>query len=147
MKTLTFDVICSLLFGIERGPRRDTLVKLCEDAIEGMVSLPINLLFTTFNRSLKAREKIKSIIMELIHEKREKLEKIGICSNEDLIMSLIRMKDQSSDSSVLSDEDIVDNIFLVMLAGYETTSILLTFVIKLLAEDQTVYNHVLKGMV
>ncbi|CAA3011466.1 cytochrome P450 716B1-like [Olea europaea subsp. europaea] len=144
MKTLTFNVICSLLFGIERGPRRDTLVKLFENAMEGVLSVPINLPFTTFNRSLKAREKIKSIIMDLIHEKRKKLEISGISSNEDLIMSLLSMKDQSSDSPVLSDEEIVDNIVVVMIAGHDTTSVLLTFLIKLLAEDQTVYKYVLK---
>ncbi|KAL2523990.1 Cytochrome [Abeliophyllum distichum] len=144
MKSLTFNIICSLLFGIESGPRRDTLVRLFEEAMEGVLSVPINLPFTVFNRSLKASEKIRSIIMELIHDKREKLEKNVFSSNEDLIMSLLSMKDETSDSPVLSDDEVVDNIFVLMIAGHDTTSILLTFLIKILADNPTVYNLVLK---
>ncbi|KAK4485093.1 hypothetical protein RD792_007702 [Penstemon davidsonii] len=55
MRTLTFDVICSLIFGIDRGTRRDTLVKLFEHLMEGMLAVPINLPFTRFNKSLHAR--------------------------------------------------------------------------------------------
>ncbi|KAH6824658.1 hypothetical protein C2S53_020018 [Perilla frutescens var. hirtella] len=87
MKKLTFDVICTLIFGIERGERRDRLVKLFEQVMEGILGLPINLPFTRFNRGLHARSKARSIVMELIREKREKLQNHDEISN-DLITTL-----------------------------------------------------------
>ncbi|KAL3850860.1 hypothetical protein ACJIZ3_012742 [Penstemon smallii] len=142
MKTLTFNIICSLIFGIERGPRRDTLVELFAHLLEGMLALPIDLPFTRLNRSLRARSKIRDIILELIHEKREKLEKQETPHHQDLITSLLNVRDDTS-SPLLSDEEIVDNSIIIMIAGHDTSSAVLTFFIKLLAENPDVYKQVI----
>ncbi|KAH6831592.1 hypothetical protein C2S53_010567 [Perilla frutescens var. hirtella] len=107
MKTLTFNVICTLLIGVERGARRDTLVHL-----------------------------------ELIHEKREKLKKHEISSNQDLITSSLSIWDEAG-SPLLTDDEIEDNCAIAMIAGHDTTSTLLSFLIKLLAEHPHVYELVL----
>ncbi|KAI3466578.1 hypothetical protein Pfo_023241 [Paulownia fortunei] len=142
MKTLTFNVICSLIFGIERGTKRDRMVNLFEQVMEGMLAVPINLPFTRFNRSLRARSKIRDIIMGLIREKREELEKQDTPGHRDLITSLLSMRDEAN-APLLSDEEIVDNSTVTMIAGHDTTSIVLTFLIKLLAENPHVYETVL----
>ncbi|KAL8466885.1 hypothetical protein ACS0TY_035815 [Phlomoides rotata] len=143
MRTLTFEVICTVLFGIERGARREKLVLLFEQVMEGMLVVPINLPFTRFNRSLRARSKAAEIVRELIHEKRENIGKQDLPNHQDLITSLLSMHDET-DSPLLSDEKIVDNCILAMVAGHDTTSILLTFLIKLLSENPQVYDTVLK---
>ncbi|KAL7242778.1 hypothetical protein ACSBR1_015213 [Camellia fascicularis] len=43
MKTLTFNIICSLIFGIEQAARRDPLRALFQNMIKGMLSVPVNL--------------------------------------------------------------------------------------------------------
>ncbi|KAL8459241.1 hypothetical protein ACS0TY_036643 [Phlomoides rotata] len=141
MRTLTFNVICSVLFGIERGARREKLVLLFEQVMDGLLVAPLNLPFTRFNRSLRARSKATKIIRELIHEKREKQRKQGIPNHQDFITSLLSMRDET-DSPLLSDEEIVDNCVVTMLAGHDTTSILLTYMIKLLSENPQVYDTV-----
>ncbi|KAH6795925.1 hypothetical protein C2S51_036911 [Perilla frutescens var. frutescens] len=142
MKTLTFNVICTLLFGIERGARRDTLKHLFNKMMDGMLALPINLPFTRFNGSLRARSKAGGVIRELIKEKREKLKNHEISEEQDLITALLSMRDEDS-SPLLTDDEIEDNCAVVMVAGHDTTSILLTFLIKLLAEHPHVYETVL----
>ncbi|KAL3820691.1 hypothetical protein ACJIZ3_006596 [Penstemon smallii] len=116
---------------------RDTLVKLFEHLVEGALAVPINLPFTRFNKSLHARSKIRDIILELIQEKKQQLKQ-----NQDLISTLLNMRDVTN-SPILSDEEIVDNTIVAMIAGHDTTSILLTFLIKLLAENSEVYKNVL----
>ncbi|KAK0578193.1 hypothetical protein LWI29_006542 [Acer saccharum] len=46
MKTLTFDIMSSLIFGIEQGATGNALVELFEHMMDGLVSIPINLPFT-----------------------------------------------------------------------------------------------------
>ncbi|GKC75876.1 cytochrome P450 716B1-like protein, partial [Tanacetum coccineum] len=92
IKVLTFNVICSLLFGIEKGPKREKFLPLFQDMIEGLLSIPINLPFTQFNRGILARKKMVPMLMDLIHEKREVLEKQKHLAspNKDLITSFLK---------------------------------------------------------
>ncbi|KAK9151803.1 hypothetical protein Syun_010112 [Stephania yunnanensis] len=54
MKSLTFNTICSHLFGLEAGTRREEFLASFQRMIEGMWSVPMNFPFTRFNRSLEA---------------------------------------------------------------------------------------------
>ncbi len=60
MKTLTFDIISSILFGLERGPQKYALGKKFEEMIAGLWAVPANLSFTTFNKSLHSRAHARS---------------------------------------------------------------------------------------
>lgn len=143
IKTLTFNVICSLLFGIERGPKRDKLLPIFQDMIEGLLAIPINLPFTQFNRGIQARKKMVPMLLDLIHEKRKELLKQKQLNNlhKDLITAFLSIHDDDS-SAIMSDEEITDNIIVVMLGGYDTTSILITFLVKLLASNKSIYSGI-----
>ncbi|KAK9151807.1 hypothetical protein Syun_010116 [Stephania yunnanensis] len=142
MKKLTFDIICSLLFGLERGARREQLVNYLEKMMEGMWSVPINLPFTPFNNSLKARKGAKTIIKDLIKEKRNALEEHRSSSHADLITRLLSIRSDKNEE-IMSEKEIISNILLTMRGGYDTTSILLTFIIRQLAKDPDIYAAVL----
>ncbi|GMP72979.1 hypothetical protein CsSME_00030844 [Camellia sinensis var. sinensis] len=90
IKTLTFNIVCSLIYGIEQGARRDPLRDLFQNMIKGML----------------------------------------IC-NED-------------NSALLFDEEIEDNAVIIMIGGYDTSSILLTFLIRLLANEPSVYATIIQ---
>ncbi|KAI3680548.1 hypothetical protein L6452_35321 [Arctium lappa] len=142
IKTLTFNVICSLLFGIERGPKRENLLPLFQHMIEGMLAIPINLPFTQFNRGIIARKKLVPMLIDLIREKREAIkEQKRVDPHKDLITSLLSICDEDS-STTMSDEEIIDNFIVVMIAGYDTTSVLLTFLVRLLATDESIYSAI-----
>ncbi|CAH1448304.1 unnamed protein product [Lactuca virosa] len=143
IKTLTFNIICSLLFGIERGPKRDKLLPHFQHMIEGVLAIPINLPFTQFSRGIIARTKLVPMLIDIIREKREALQEQKQANplDKDLITSLISIHDDDG-SPTMSDEEIIDNIIVVMVAGYDTTSVLLTFLVKLLANNESVYSAI-----
>ncbi|XP_034891490.1 cytochrome P450 716B1 [Populus alba] len=76
--------------------------------MEGLISVPINLPFTRFNRSLQASEKIREIVMDLIREKMVALDHPNASPQQDLITSLLSLRNDHN-SVALSDEEIVDN--------------------------------------
>ncbi|XP_076884237.1 cytochrome P450 716B1-like [Bidens hawaiensis] len=141
VKTLTFNIICSLLFGIERGPQREKLLPIFQDMIEGILSVPINLPFTKYNRAVMARKKLVPMLIDLLHKKKEALKEQN--QQKDLITSLLSIHNDDS-STTMSEEEIIDNIIVVMIAGYDTTSILLTFFARLLANNKSIYSTLVR---
>ena len=142
MKTLTFNIICSLIIGVEGGIRREKFLGRFQEMIEGIWSVPINLPFTRYSRSLQASTKIRSMIKELMRDKEEELEN-GASAHQDLITCLLSMR--GKDKQLLTEKEIVDNVLLVMTAGHDTAAVLITFMVRLLANDPLVYTAVLKG--
>ncbi|KAI7755802.1 hypothetical protein M8C21_014926 [Ambrosia artemisiifolia] len=146
IKILTFNLICSLLFGIERGPKREKMLPLFQDMLEGLLSIPINFPFTKYNRGIVARRKLVPMLMDLIREKRVLLEEINQQGDPhtDLITSFLSIRDGDG-STMMSEAEIIDNIILVMIAGYDTTSVLLTFLVRLLANTKSIYSTIVQG--
>lgn len=142
MKTLTFNIICSLLFGLERGKQRDQFMNPFQSIIKGMWSVPINAPFTHYNRSLKESARIQNMLKEIVHQKKVEYEKNGANSRQDLISSLLSMVEDGK--QVLTENEIIHNAMLVMVAGHDTSSILITFIIRLLANEPAICAAVLK---
>lgn len=141
MKTLTFDIICSLLFGLERGPRRTDMINGFREMMEGMWSIPINLPFTKFNRSLRASSRVHTKVRELVHEKRVALESGHASPHQDLITCML------SNEGIITQGEIEDNAITVMIAGHDTSAVVITFFMRLLANDPIVYANVVHGKV
>lgn len=145
MKILTFNIISSLLFGLERGKQRDQLLTSFQAMIEGMWSVPVNVPFTRYNRSLRASARIQNMLKEVVHKKKSDLEQNEASSHQDLIACLLGMLDEDG-KQVLTDKEIIHNVMLVMVAGHDTSSVLITFIIRLLANEPAIYAAVLQGM-
>lgn len=145
MKTLTFNIVCSLLFGLEQGTRRERMIECFQVMIGGVWSIPINLPFTRYNQSRRASIKIQEMLKNLLDEKRVELEVKGTSPHQDLITCLLSIKNKEHEQ-VLTEKEIIHNIILVMVAGYDTSSVLITFMVRFLANNPTVYAAVLQGM-
>lgn len=107
--------------------------------------MPINVPFTSYNRSIRASKMAKKLVKDLIKEKTEKLKENKSSIHQDLIACLLSTRDQD-DKNVISEEEIVHNVMLLLIAGHDTTSVLLTFLVMLLASDPAIYETVIKGM-
>ncbi|XP_074578676.1 taxadiene 5-alpha hydroxylase-like isoform X2 [Curcuma longa] len=142
-KGLTFDIICSLILGLERGKIREALVEDFTEMLNGVWAVPINLPFTKFGKSLRARRRAAQLISSIIRRKKTLMEQRKCSPNEDLITSLLNLGSDGN-SEPLTEEEIVDNTVLVMFAGHDTSSTLLTFMIRHLANDPTNYALVLR---
>ncbi|GAV68639.1 p450 domain-containing protein [Cephalotus follicularis] len=143
MRTLTFNIICSVLFRFERGPKRDECVDLFRKMATGLWSVPVNLPFTCYNRGLRAAARVRKIVKNIMLEKMVQLEK-GASPHQDLITCLLSIYNDDN-KELITEEEIEDNALLVMIAGYETTSALLTFIIRLLCNNPVVHASVLQG--
>lgn len=115
-----------------------------QEMIDGMWSIPVDLPFTRFNRSLKASAKVQKMLKDLISEKRTQLAS-GAPSHQDLITCLLSIRGEGDRESV-SDDEIIHNVMLIMVAGHDTSSVLITFVVRVLANDPDIYAAVLRGM-
>ncbi|KAI5433051.1 hypothetical protein KIW84_020369 [Lathyrus oleraceus] len=110
--------------------------------IKGVWSVPINAPFTRYNRSLKESARIQNLLKEIVHQKKVEHEKNGANSRQDLISCLLSMVED--DKQVLTEKEIIHNAMLVMVAGHDTSAILITFIIRLLANDPEIRAGVLQ---
>ncbi|XP_047093943.1 cytochrome P450 716B1-like [Lolium rigidum] len=134
MKRLTLGIISSLLFGLERGAVRDALAVDFTCILEGALAIPVNLPFTAFSRSIKARRRAERLLKGIMREKKALLEQGKASPNNDLISRLVSMTDDHGEQ-LLSSDEIIDNCILALIAGHDTTSILMTFMVRHLAND------------
>ncbi|XP_062080611.1 cytochrome P450 716B1-like [Humulus lupulus] len=144
MKTLTFNIISSLLFGIQQGSQRDKLVDLFRQMMDGMWSVPLNLPLTRYSRSLRASKMAQNMLRQLICEKRVELEQKDASPDQDLITCLLSIRNDNNEE-MITEEEIVHNVLLVMTAGHDTSSILITFMLQFLSNEPAVYETVLQG--
>ncbi|KAH7843644.1 hypothetical protein Vadar_019099 [Vaccinium darrowii] len=143
MKTLAFDMICSLLCGIERGSRRDEMTECVKVLIDGLWTIPLNFPFTRYYHGLRASERLQNILKEIVDEKRLELEQQGVSSHQDLITCLVSICGKD-DGDLISEEEIVHNAVAVMFAGHETSATLITFIIRVLANEPAIYARVVQ---
>ncbi|KAF9048942.1 cytochrome P450 [Panaeolus papilionaceus] len=89
----------------------------------------------------QALVELRSYLLEMIHRRlhSEKVER------NDLFSILLEENSQHLDSAALTDDELIGNIFLFLIAGHETTSHTLAFALGLLAlypdEQEKLYQH------
>ncbi|XP_003561530.1 cytochrome P450 716B1 [Brachypodium distachyon] len=138
MKTLTFDIMCTVIFGLDRGAhaamRRDLSMEF-QQLVRGVWSIPVNLPFTTFRKCLAASQRGRHTVAKIIDEKRRKLERGESSSSNDLMTHML--------AEGMADDDIIDNIMFMILAAHDTTATLLTFLIRHLDSNKDAYAKVI----
>ncbi|KAK9019210.1 hypothetical protein V6N11_053736 [Hibiscus sabdariffa] len=90
--------------------------------IEGFFTVPLPLFSTTYRRAIKARTKVAEALSLIVRERRRGEKK------NDMLAALLAGDDN------FSDEQIVDFLVALLVAGYETTSTIMTLAVKFLTE-------------
>ncbi|KAF3787966.1 Cytochrome P450 90A1 [Nymphaea thermarum] len=138
-KKITFDLTVKQLMSFDPGEWTEKLRKEYLQVIEGFFSLPIPLFFTTYGRALKARSRVADALRAIVEERREEKRQTWrgeVEEEEDEVQK--RRKDDMMEALLqegLSDEEIVDFLLAVLVAGYETTSTIMTLTVKFLSEN------------
>jgi len=135
MKQLTLDIISSLLFGLEPGAVRDALTYDFRSMGDGIFAVPVNLPFTTFGRSLKAGRRARRLLEGITRDRKAMLEQGEASPNTNLITRLLTLTDDQHGQQLLTIEEIVDNLMFALLAGHDTTSMFLTYMVRQLAKE------------
>ncbi|RHN50992.1 putative (+)-abscisic acid 8'-hydroxylase [Medicago truncatula] len=104
-------------------------------------SLPFKLPGTAFHRGIKARDRMYDMLDSVISRRRN-----GQDFQQDFLESLImkhsRKSDgQEEDENKLTDKQLKDNVLTLLVAGHDTTTAALTWLIKFLEENQNVLEQ------
>ncbi|KAF5782256.1 putative taxane 10-beta-hydroxylase [Helianthus annuus] len=143
MKRLTFNIASTVLFGIENELLID---EFCHDfaiAFKAVWSLPVNFPGTTYWQGMRARSRIIDRLMPIIKKKKEGLREGRLNPASDILSSLIALKMQNEDA--ITDEMINDNFVTMMIAGHDTSAILMSLMVWKMSKDPEIYRNVFQG--
>ncbi|KAJ4723913.1 putative Cytochrome P450 [Melia azedarach] len=140
----TFTLACRLILSIHDSETVEELERLFNSLLSGLISLPINLPGTRYNRALKASKELRKKFESMIRQRRIDVQekKKSDESKEDIFSFLIQEKYKDGES--VSDSDLANKITGLILAAHSTTSATMVSIIKFLAELPKVYEGVLQ---
>ncbi|KAI9363912.1 cytochrome P450 [Zopfochytrium polystomum] len=122
-QAFTFRVICGFVAGAD--PAHFEAFNACSkdflvwSAGMGDLALPAWFYFGPFAAAMRARARMLKVFMEIVEERKLKMERDGAVYN-DALGALLNSRDE--DGGMLSNEEIGDNIVVLLFAGYDTTS-------------------------
>ncbi|OMO63704.1 Cytochrome P450 [Corchorus capsularis] len=137
MKKITFNVTCSIFFGLPDGKEKDELLEDFTLTVKGVWGIPLDFPGTTFHRAIKARSRVCNLLSNLIKIRRKQEEEGTVDPNDDnIISSLLVLRDENGQP--LLEEEILDVFLSLIMASHDTTAILLTLFIRHLSRDAEV---------
>ncbi|XP_022987120.1 cytochrome P450 90A1-like [Cucurbita maxima] len=125
-KKITFELAVKQLMSFDRCEWTQNLMKEYLLVIEGFFTVPFPLFSSTYRRAIQAREKVAEQLRTVVRQRR-KQSKEGE-RKKDMLGALLAGED------ALSDDQIVDFLLALLVAGYETTSTTMTLAVKFLTE-------------
>ncbi|KAI3963580.1 hypothetical protein MKX01_020542 [Papaver californicum] len=150
VKNYTFSVACWLILSMDNRTRVEELSELFTTVMEGLLSVPLSLPGTKFSRAIKAAKIIRKDLVALTRQRKMELSTSPFSSDkkplnkQDLLTQMILSSDEQSEDSFMSESDIADKILGLILGGHEPPTVVITCIMKHLAEHPEVYNEVLK---
>ncbi len=105
MKRLSIEVICANVFGMQAGAEMDQLRRDYETLTRGFATLPVNLPGTTYNKALKARDRIFAVLRARIRER-------AAMPAEDGLSRIL------ANRGAMSDDEIVLELHHIVIAGF-----------------------------
>ncbi|KAK8592140.1 hypothetical protein V6N13_062726 [Hibiscus sabdariffa] len=126
-KKITFELTVKQLLSFDPGEWSENLRKQYVLVIEGFFTIPLPLFSTTYRRAIKARRKVAEELSKIVSERREGYERGE--RKSDMLGALIGEWDEQ-----FSNEEIVDFLVALLVAGYETTSTIMTLAVKFLTQ-------------
>ncbi|KAJ4911672.1 Cytochrome P450 90A1 [Raphanus sativus] len=126
-KKITFELTVKQLMSFDPGEWSESLRKEYILVIEGFFSLPLPLFSTTYRKAIKARSKVAEALTVVVVKRRQEEEERAE-RKKDMLAALLAADDG------FSDEEIVDFLVAILVAGYETTSTIMTLAVKFVTE-------------
>ncbi len=141
MHKMMLCIASQVFFGIDARNRGDSLAHLMGDWLDYMTLaiarlLPFAYPGSPFTRLLEISDQVEVQILEMIAQRRS-----DPASRHDVLALLIQAHD--ADSSNLSDDELIGQITLFFLAGFETTAVALIWTLFLLSQHPRVLADLL----
>ncbi|KAJ1684816.1 hypothetical protein LUZ63_016206 [Rhynchospora breviuscula] len=133
---LTFRAICKMIMSLDD---EEELKRLQHDIFlitEAMLSFPLRFPGTRFYKGLKARKRVMNALREMISSRRKNFE-----NKRDFLQFLLATnQSEKKDEELLNDDQIVDNILTLIIAGQVTTASAITWMVRYLDEHAEVQD-------
>ncbi|CAI0399243.1 unnamed protein product [Linum tenue] len=121
VKKVTFENIGRLFASLEAGPELASVDELFRGIVKGVRAQPLNVPGTAYHHALQCRKKVTDVFKKEL-EKRKKMDVHGLGSKTDDLMDGLRQI-QDEQGNRLSEQEVLDNIVSLVVAGYESTSL------------------------
>ncbi|OUL27625.1 cytochrome P450 [Nostoc sp. 106C] len=132
-KQLTFDIASQLLLGTNPGDENVRLSKLFKALTNGFFSINrLPLPFTKFGKAVAARNQILQHITKVVRERQQN-------PTKDALSLLIQARDEEGNS--ISERELIIQALLLLFAGHETTTSMLTWLCLELARHPEVMER------
>jgi len=133
LKQLTFDIASQLLLGTNNGSESVRLSKLFTTMTNGLFAINrLPLPFTTFGKALAARNQILDHLTQIVKQRQQN-------PTKDALSLLIQSKDEDGNS--MSERELIVQALLLLFAGHETTTSMLTWLCLELARHPEVMER------
>lgn len=131
---VTFRAICEMLIGPQDDAQKlERLQRDVMDVTRAMLAVPLRLPGTRFYRGLQARKRIMDALRQEISMRRENGLKLH--HRDDFLQTLLLKSHMDSPEEALTDEQILDNILTLIIAGQVTTATAITWMVKYLGDN------------
>ncbi|XP_047314258.1 beta-amyrin 28-monooxygenase-like [Impatiens glandulifera] len=141
-KNYTFTLACCLFLSVENPTQIARFSDPFHLLLAGVLSVPVNFPGTRFNKAINATKSIRKELIRIIRQRTADLgAEIAIPGNDILSHMLITTDDNGQ---FMKEMDIADKIIGLLIAGHDTSSAAITFILKYLAEFPKVYDKVLQ---
>ncbi|GMP79776.1 hypothetical protein CsSME_00035165 [Camellia sinensis var. sinensis] len=140
--TFTLKVIGNMIMSLEpHGEEQEKFRANFKIISSCFASLPIKVPGTAFHHGIKARDRMYEMLDSTISKRRS-----GEGFQQDFLESLIKKHstdgaEGSDDDNKLTDKQLKDNILTLLVAGHDTTTAALTWLIKFLGENPAVLDR------
>ncbi len=133
LKRLTFDIASELLLGTKPGVDSVRLSQLFTTLTNGLFAInPLTLPFTQYGKAISARNQILEHLTKVVRERQKN-------PTKDALSLLIQARDEDGNS--LSEKELIAQAVLLLFAGHETTTSMLTWLCVELARHPEVLQR------
>ncbi|CAN4097534.1 unnamed protein product [Withania somnifera] len=136
-KKITFNLTVKQLMSFDPCEWTENLMKEYMLVIEGFFTIPLPFFSSTYRKAIQARRKVAEALSLVVRGRRKEREGGG--RKNDMLEALF--EGDGVEGGGFSDEEIVDFMLALLVAGYETTSTIMTLAVKFLTETSHALSH------
>nr|UVC46133.1 cytochrome P450 [Ilex asprella] len=144
-KNFTFWLACRVFVSVEDPNHVNRFAEPFSLLASGILTVPIDLPGTPFNRAIKASNFIRKELHSIIKQRRSDLAEGKASPTQDILSHMLLTSDENG--KFMNELDIADKILGLLIGGHDTASSACTFIVKYLAELPEIYEGVYQEQV
>ncbi|XP_065858182.1 cytochrome P450 87A3 [Euphorbia lathyris] len=134
--SMIFDLTAKKLISYDQMNSSENLRENFVAFIQGLISFPLEVPGTAYHKCLQGRKKAMKMLKNLLHERRANPRQHHQSDFFDYVLEELR-----KEGTILTEAIVLDLMFVLLFASFETTSLALTMAIKFLSDHPLVLKQ------